>query len=293
MKDEIKKFLAINGKISCVCANTTSLVEEAVKIHDLSPVVSAAFGRLLTISAIMASEMKSKKNKLTIQINSSGPIGGMLVTAENTPKLKGYVKNPYVDIPLNDMGKLDVSGALGNEEYINVIKDLGLKEPYIGISPLVSGEIAEDFTEYFAKSEQRNTAIALGVLVNKDGIKASGGYLITAMPDATDEDITKVEQAIFKAGAISRLLEQNLSLEEIAMKVTGDNNIKLIEENIFPKYECDCSKEHMKEALKALGKEELTKILKEDKKIELTCHFCNQKYSFDENELLSMLVNED
>ena len=218
MQDKIIKFLAYNKKVSIVCAKTTNLVEETRKIHDLSPVATAAFGRLITISAIMASNMKNKEDKLTIQIKGNGPIQTMLVTANNIPELKGYVANPYVDIPLNEFGKLDVGGAVGNEGYINVIKDIGLKDPYVGISPLTSGEIADDFTNYFAKSEQTNSAVALGVLVNKDGVKASGGYMITPMPDATDEEIFKIEQSIFKAGAISKMLDEKLTLEEIAKK---------------------------------------------------------------------------
>ena len=216
MQDKIIKFLAYNKKVSIVCAKTTSLVEETRKIHDLSPVATAAFGRLITISAIMASNMKNKEDKLTIQIKGNGPIQTMLVTANNIPELKGYVANPYVDIPLNEFGKLDVGGAVGNEGYINVIKDIGLKDPYVGISPLTSGEIADDFTNYFAKSEQKNTAVALGVLVDKNGVKSAGGYIITPMPDATEEEISKIEQSIFKAGAISKMLDEKLTLEEIA-----------------------------------------------------------------------------
>ena len=208
----------------------------------------------------------------------------MVATANNFPKIKGYVANPVVDLPLNEDGKLDVSKAVGNG-YINVIKDIGLKEPYVGICPLVSGEIAEDFAEYFAKSEQKNTAVALGVLVDKDGVKSAGGYIITPMPDATNEEISQVEQAIFKAGAISKMLDNNLSLQEIAKKITGDENIKLIEENITPIYECDCSKEYMAEALATLDKIELKSMIEEDGKAELTCHFCNKKYHFTKEEL--------
>ena len=285
MQDKIMKFLAYDGKISVVCASTTKLVEEARKIHDLSPVATAAFGRLLTISAIMGNEMKSKEDKLTVQMKGNGPLGTMLVTADNFPRVKGYVANPVVDLPLNDMGKLDVGGAVGNAGFINVIKDIGLKEPYVGICPLISGEIAEDFAEYFAKSEQKNTAVGLGVLVNKEGVKSAGGYIITPMPDATEEDISNIEQNIFKAGAVSKMLDQKLTLKEIGEKITGDKNIKVLTENITPKYECDCSKEHMAEALKTIGKQELEKIIKEDEKAELTCHFCNKKYMFTKEEL--------
>ena len=290
MQDKIKKFLAYNGKISITCANTTDLIEKARQIHDLSPVATAAFGRMLTITAIMGNEMKNKTDKLTVQIKGNGPIGSMLVTSDNSPKVKGYVTNPHVDLPLNEFGKLDVSGAVGMQGYINVIKDIGLKDPYIGILPLVSGEIGDDFANYFVNSEQRNSAVALGVLVDQNGVRAAGGYLINPMPDATEEEISRVEQSIFKAGAISKMLDNNLTLEEIAKLVTGDNNIKEIENNVIPVYECDCSKEHMKEALISIGREELEDILKTDKKAEIVCHFCNKKYIFTEQELKEILL---
>lgn len=285
MADKIKKFLAYDGKISVICAETTEMVEEARKIHDMSPVVTAAFGRVLTMTAIMATEMKGSKDKLTVQIKGSGEIGSIVVTANNYPILKGYAINPKVEIPLNEFGKLDVSGAIGNQGYINVIKDIGLKKPYIGISPLVSGEIAEDFANYFINSEQRNSAVALGVLVDKDGVRASGGYLINPMPDATEEEISKIEQAIFKAGAMSKMLDQQLTLEQIAIKITGDENIKTIEENIVPKFKCDCSKEHMSNALISIGKDELTDIIEKEGKAEIICQFCNKKYNFTKEEL--------
>ena len=289
MSDKIIKCLAYNGKISVVCANTTELVEKARNIHDLSPVTTAAFGRLLTITALMGNEMKNEKDKLTIQMKGNGPIGMMVTVANNFPVVKGYVANPVVDLPLNEDGKLDVGGAVGHSGFINVIKDIGMKEPYIGVSTIISGEIAEDFAEYFAKSEQKNTAVALGVLVNKNGVKSAGGYMITPMPDATDEEISQIEQSIFKAGAISRMLDEKLSLLEIAKKVTGDNNIEVIEENITPIYECDCSKEHMAEALATLDKNVLKEMIEEDGKAELVCHFCNKKYEFSKEELEDIL----
>lgn len=291
MSDKIVKFLAHNGRISVTCADTTQMVEEARNIHDMSPVVTAAFGRLLTITAIMATEMKGSKDKLTVQLKGNGPIGVMIATANNKPIVKGYATNPVVELPLNEDGKLDVSGAVGFEGYINVVKDIGLKDPYIGISPLVSGEIAEDFANYFVNSEQRNSAVALGVLVDKNGVRASGGYLINPMPDATEEDIVAVEQAIFKAGAMSKMLDQNLTLEEIAKKITGDENVEIIENNIVPEFKCDCSKEHMQDALMTIGKEELEDIIEKEGKAELVCHFCNKKYQFDRNDLENILKN--
>ena len=254
MQDKIIKILAYEGRVSVICAKTTNLVEKARKVHDLSPVTTALLGRILTMGSIMGTEMKSAKEKLTIQIKGNGPAGMAVVTANHLSQVKGYVANPQLDIPLNEDGKLDVAGAMGREGYINVIKDKGLKDPYIGICPLVSGEIAEDFAEYFAKSEQM------------------------------------LEQHIFQAGAISKMLDQNMLLEEIAKKITGDNAIQVIGETIEPTYVCDCSKEFMKNGLATIGTQELQTIIEEDGKAELVCHFCNQKYVFTKEELEKVLT---
>lgn len=293
MPDQIIKFLAHSGKISVICADTTNLVEKARQTHDLSPVVTAAFGRMLTITAIMGAEMKNRKDKLTVQIKGNGPIEMMVATTSNEPKVKGYVINPQIDIPLNEFGKLDVGGAVGQQGYINVIKDIGLKDPYIGISPLTTGEIADDFANYFVNSEQRNSAVALGVLVDKNGVKSAGGYLINPMPDAKEEEIAKIEQAIFKAGAMSKMLDEKLTLKEIAQKITGDDNVQVIEEKITPKYECDCSKEHMADGLATIGKEELQTLIETDGEAELVCHFCNKKYQFSKQDLEGIIKNID
>ena len=265
------------------------MVDEARKTHDLSPLATATLGRIITMAAIMGTEMKNSHDKLTLQIKGSGPIGMIIAVANNSPKVKAFVGNPYVDLPLNDIGKLDVGNAVGNQGYINVIKDIGMKEPYIWISPLVSGEIAEDFANYFANSEQRESAVAVGVLVDKNGVKSSGGYLIQLMPGSTEEEITKIEQAIFKAGAISKMLDEELTLTQIAKKITGDENIQILDENITPVYECDCSKEHMKDGLATIGKKELEDIIEKEGKAELVCHFCNKKYEFSKKELEEIL----
>ena len=272
-----------------MCADTTKLVEEARKIHDLSPVATAAFGRMLTMTVMMGAEMKNVTDKLTVQVKGNGPIQMMVATCNNKPEVKGYVVNTQVDIPLNEFGKLDVSGAVGNQGYINVIKDIGLKEPYIGISPLVSGEIAEDFANYFVTSEQRQSAVALGVLVDKDGVRAAGGYFINPMPDATEEDISTIEQSIFKAGAMSKMLDEKLSLVEIAKRITGDENVEVIEDTRVPIYHCDCSKEHMTEGLMTLGKEELEDMIQTEGQANLECHFCNKQYHFTKEELEKIL----
>lgn len=289
MSDKITTFLAYEGRIAITCIKTTDLVEEARKIHDLSPLATATLGRVLTITALMANEMKNKEDKITVQVKGDGKIGTILAVANNVPEVKGYVQNPYVDLPLNEFGKLDVGGAVGINGYIHVIKDIGLKKPYIGVSNLTSGEIADDFTNYFVNSEQRQSAVALGVLVDKNGVRDAGGYLITPMPDATETDISNVEKGIFEAGAISKMLNEKLTLVEIAKKVTGDKNIKAIEDCKLPIYKCDCSKEKMENALMAIGKEELKSIINEDGKAELVCHFCNKKYSFNKQELENIL----
>lgn len=287
--DKINKFLAYNGRINVICCNTTTLVEEARKKHDLSPVVTAALGRLLTVTSLMATDLKNKEDKLTIQIKANGPIESMVTVANSNNEVKGYAKNTVVDIPLNEDGKLDVGGAVGFDGFINVIKDIGLKEPYVGMVPLVSGEIGDDFANYFVKSEGQDAAVAVGVLVDKNGVKSAGGYIIKPMPDATNEDILKLEQNIFKAGSISKMLDEKLSLEEIAKKITGDEDIKLIEDDINPKYQCNCNRNRFERGLISLGKEELKKLIETQDKIETTCQFCNKKYEFTKQEIEELL----
>ena len=289
MKDQIIRFLAYNGKISVICAKTTNLVEKSRELHDLSPLATAVMGRVLTITALIGCEMKNKKDTMTVQIKGNGPIGKIVAVSNNIPQVKAYLQEPQIDLPLNEFGKLDVGGAVGNKGFINVIKDIGLKEPYIGISPLVSGEIAEDFANYFQISDQKQTAVALGVLVDKNGVRSSGGYIISPMPDATEEEISKVEQAIFKAGAISKMLDNNLTLEEIAKKITGDENVQVVDDSIEPVYECECNKEKFAEGLATLGKKQLTELIEEDEKAEIQCQFCNKKYNFNKNELIEIL----
>lgn len=289
MKDQIIRFLAYNGKISVICAKTTNLVEKSRELHDLSPLATAVMGRVLTITALIGCEMKNKKDTMTVQIKGNGPIGKIVAVSNNIPQVKAYLQEPQIDLPLNEFGKLDVGGAVGNKGFINVIKDIGLKEPYIGISPLVSGEIAEDFANYFQISDQKQTAVALGVLVDKNGVRSSGGYIISPMPDATEEEISNIEQAIFKAGAISKMLDNNLTLEEIAKKITGDENVQVVDDSIEPVYECGCNKEKFAEGLATLGKKQLTELIEEDEKAEIQCQFCNKKYNFNKNELIEIL----
>lgn len=286
--DNIIKFLAYQGRIQITCASTTKLVEEARKIHDLSPVTTAALGRTLTMAAIMGAQLKGKEDTISIQIKGNGPIGGITVAVDKDLKTRGYVTNPQLEMPLREDGKLNVGAAVGKEGFLYVIKDLGMKKPYIGTSKLVTGEIAEDFANYFFTSEQKNTAVALGVLVDKNGVKASGGYIISAMPDATENDIFILEQRIKEAKPISQMLDENMSLIDIAKDITGDEQIEIIEEKLEPVYACNCEKGKLERALASIGKEELRVMIEEDKGAELVCHFCNQKYIFSEEELQAL-----
>lgn len=284
--DKIIRCLAHNGKVNVRCINSTNMVETARNLHDLSPTATAALGRLLTITSLLGKEMKDEKGTITTQVKGNGPIGNMTAVADNNGNVKGYVSNPQLDLPLNSQnGKLNVGAAVGKKGMIYIIKDIGLKEPYIGMTPIISGEIAEDFTNYFATSEQTPTVVALGVLVDKNGVKAAGGYLITLMPDAGEEEIVKIEQALKSADNISKMLEDGKQLVEIAEIVTGDNNLMYFEDDLVPVYSCNCSREKMEKNLIAIGKEELEDIIETDGKAELVCHFCNKKYDFSKEEL--------
>lgn len=295
MKNKIIKFWAYNKKVSVMCVDTTKLVEEIKNLHDLTPTSTAALGRVATVATMMAHlDIKELTDSITIQIRGDGELGSIvaIVNLENNKKanIKAYVENPHVELPLNEYGKIDVGMAVGKKGYINVIKQNEItKANYNGLIPLVSGEIAEDFTEYFVKSKQTPTALSLGVLVNKDGVKKAGGYIINPMPDAKEEDITKIEDALFIADSISVMLDDGLSLEEIAKKVTGDENVEIIEDDLDVEYKCLCSKQNFERGLISLGKEELTQILVEDEKIDTKCHFCHKEYHFSKEEIEDMI----
>ena len=285
--DEIKKYLACEGRVNIICAETTQLVEEARKLHDLSPVATAALGRLLTIGSIMGSNLKEADESITLQIKANGELGKLTCVTYGTSNVKGYVENPVVDLPLKSNGKLDVGTAVGTEGFLYVIKDIGLKDPYVGITPLVSGEIAEDFTKYFAESEQKPSVIALGVLVDSNGVKKAGGYFITLMPDATDADIAQIEKAVQEAESISTMLEKNMTLQQIAETVTADDNLMVMLKEIKPKYECNCDKDKFLKGLATLKREDLEEIFENQETIETTCEFCNKKYAIKKEEVLN------
>lgn len=283
--DSIKKYLACEGRVNIICAETTELVEEARKTHDLSPVATATLGRLLTMGAIMGTRLSEEDESITLQIKGNGPIGMVTCVVDAKPSVKGYVEVPTVDVPLKDNGKLDVGGAVGQEGFLYVIKDLGLKDPYIGVIPLTTGEIAEDFTKYFAESEQTPSAIALGVLVDQNGVKKAGGYFITLMPDATEEDIDQIEKAFASAEPITKMLEKEMSLQQIAETVTNDDNLMVLLKDITPKYECNCNKEKFLKGIRSLGEEDKEYLFNGEDKIETVCRFCNKKYELRKEEI--------
>lgn len=291
MEGRIIKFLAYEGRALVKCIDSTNIVEEARKIHDLSPTVTAALGRLLTMTSMMGADLKEIEDSITVQIKGDGLAGTLTAVTDSNGNVKGYVTNPLVELPLNEVGKLDVSKAVGKNGMMYIIKDIGLKDPYVGMTPIISGEIAEDFTNYFAKSEQTPTVVALGVLVDKNGVKKAGGYQISLMPDAKEEDIENIEAAIKKADTISKMLNDEISLEQIAKIVTGDNDIKIIDDTIKPEYKCDCSREKIEKGLIAIGEKELQDIMNTDGKAETVCQFCNKKYHFNKEEL-EKLINK-
>ena len=293
-RDRTAKFLCYDGKVSVIAAKTTDLVEYVKNLHGLTPTTTAAFGRFITISGMMGhTEIKEDNDSITIQLNGKGETGSLVSVIrreDGAIYVKGYISNPLVELPLKENGKLDVGGAVGANGYLNVIKENEItKQGYNGLVPLVSGEIAEDFASYFATSQQVPTVLALGVLVNKDGVKSSGGYMIHLMPDATEEEISKIEEAVSKAPTISEMLDQEKTLEEIVRTVTGDENIELIEDNLMIGYRCDCSKEKFEKGLISLGKKEIQEIIEEDGCANTKCHFCNKEYFFSREELQAIV----
>lgn len=295
MQNKITKFLAYEGRVYVIISDTTALVDETRDIHDLTPTTTAAVGRIVTAMSMIAhTDLKDEKDSITAQFKGDGPIEGVTaITMLNNNKqarVKVYIKNPHVELPLNKEGKIDVGGAMGHSGFLNIIKqNEETLARYSGMVPFVSGEIAEDFTNFFAYSKQRPTAIGLGVLVDKNGVRKAGGYMINPMPDATEEDITKIEEALKNAGTISSMLDNNMSLLDIAKKITGDEKVSILEENLDVVYECDCSRETTENGFISLGKEELKKIIEEDGKAEVECHFCHKKYNFNKEELEEIL----
>lgn len=279
MKDYIVRATAANSQIRAFAATTRDMAETSRKIHNTSPVVTAALGRLLTGAAMMGSMMKGEKDILTIQMKGDGPVNGLTVTADSSANVKGYPGNPNVIIPPNYLGKLDVGAAIGYGT-LTVIKDLGMKEPYVSQVALTTSEVAEDLTYYFASSEQVPSAVALGVLMNKDNtVRQAGGFIIQLMPFADEKVVTILEEKISKITSVTNMLEEGMTPEDILNDVLGDFDVEF-NDTIPTGFNCNCSKERVEKVLVSLGRKELTNIINDGEDIELNCHFCNKKYNF-------------
>lgn len=282
--DYIVKATAADAQIRAFACSTRKLVEEARKIHDLSPVVSAALGRLLSAGAMMGSMLKGDDDVLTLQIKGSGPIGGLTVTADSKARVKGTAINPQVMLPPSAAGKLDVGRAVG-EGILSVIKDMGLKEPYVGQTQIQTGEIAEDLTYYFATSEQIPSAVGLGVLMNRDNtVRQAGGFIIQLMPFADDTIIDGLENKLKSMDSVTKLLDDGNTPQQMLELLLGDFGIEFTEE-LETSYYCDCSSERVERALISIGRNELDEMIRDNKPIEVKCHFCEKAYNFDVEDL--------
>ncbi len=288
MNDYIIRATAANDQIRAFAAVTTEMVETAREHHNTSPVATAALGRLLTAGAMMGSMMKGEKDVLTLQIKAGGPLQGITVTADSQGNVKGYVGNPDVCIPANSKGKLDVAGAVG-PGFLNVIKDMGLKEPYSGQVMLQTCEIAEDLTYYFATSEQVPSAVGLGVLMNKNNtVRQAGGFIVQLMPFAEEEVISRLEQNVQKINSVTSLLEEGHTPESLLEKVLEGFDMQ-INEKTDTRFHCNCTRERVEKALISIGRKELNEMIQEGKPIEMNCHFCNTNYTFTVEEMKEIL----
>ena len=288
MSDYIVRATAADNQIRAFAATTRELVEHAREIHNLSPVASAALGRLMTAGAMMGAMMKGEDDLLTLQIQGSGPIGGITVTADAKANVKGYVNVPDVILPPNEKGKLDVSGAVGTG-LLSVIKDMGMKEPYVGQTALQTGEIAEDLTYYFATSEQVPSSVGLGVLMTKENhVEEAGGFIIQLMPFTDEKVIDALEEKLGRMTSVTSLLKEGKSPEMILEELLGEFGLE-INETIPTQFYCNCSKKRVEKAIISIGKKEIKDMIADGKPIEVTCHFCNTNYEFSVEELKEIL----
>ena len=287
--DTLVRAITSDGMVQAVAVSTRELTERARQIHTTLPVATAALGRVLAAASMMGNALKDRAGSVTLQIKGGGPLGTVLAVSDHLGNVRGYVQQPHVDLPLRPDGKLDVGAAVGHEGTLTVIKDLGMKEPYVGSVALLGGEIAEDLAAYFVESEQIPTACALGVLVDRDqSVKAAGGYLIQLLPGAGENVITKVEGGVLAAGAATGLLERCGSPAEMLRTVLSDFEVEILEADPI-EYRCYCSRERVERALISLGRAELESLLEEQGGCELTCQFCDRVHRFSRAELEDLI----
>ena len=283
------RTIAQDGSAVCIAVDSTDIVAEMERIHKPSATVTAALGRLITAASIMGSMLKNETDSVTVRLSGGGPAGSLIAVSDSHGNPRGYVTNPVVEIPLNQYGKLDVAGAVGKEGTLSVIKDVGLPEMSTGSVPIVSGEIAEDITSYYAISEQTPTVCALGVLVNPDlTVKAAGGYLVQLLPGADEDAISRLEQNIKGIKPISAMVESGMTPEGISNIVLNGFEPQILD-RANPVYRCTCSKKRVERALLSIGKEDLKKLAEEQETTEVNCHFCDKKYTFTRTELQDLL----
>ena len=290
MADRIVRAISTDGMVQAAAICSRDLTERARQIHKTLPVATAALGRALAAASMMGNALKSDGASLTLQFKGGGPLGTVLAVSDNEGCVRGYVTNPHTDLPLRPDGKLDVGGAVGHDGTLTVIKDLHMKEPYVGTIDLLGGEIAEDVAGYFVESEQIPTACALGVLVDRDqSVKSAGGYLIQLMPGAGEDTIAKVEGGVMAAGPVSAILEQNDDPEALLRTVMSDFDLKILE-TCPVSYKCYCSRQRVERALISLGKSELEQMLAEQGGCQLTCQFCDAVYDFSADDLRVLIA---
>ena len=288
MGDYIVRATAANSQIRAFAITSRDTVEAARKAHDTSPVATAALGRLLSAGAMMGAMMKGEKDLLTLQIHASGPLNGLIVTADSQGRVKGYVGNPSVILPPNDKGKLDVGSAVGIG-FLNVIKDMGLKEPYLGQTELKTGEIGDDLTYYFAASEQVPSTVGLGVLMNRDNtVRQAGGWIIQLMPFAEESVISALEENLKEITSVTALLDEGMSPEDLLQRLLGNLGVEM-NDTLPVEFYCNCDKARVEKALISIGKQEIKQMIADGKPVELNCHFCNTNYVFTIEELKAIL----
>ena len=289
MSDRIIRAVTCDGAIKILAMTARETVDEARRIHDLTPLTSAALGRTLVAASLLGNDLKGENDTITVRIDSDGPIGSIVAVSDSLGYVRGYCKNPQADLPVRESDrKIDVSGGVGNGT-LSIIKDLGMKEPYIGQTQLVSGEIAEDITAYLATSEQIPSVCALGVLVERDwSIRAAGGYIIQLLPGVYDDEIDRLEECIKKARAVTECLDEGMSLEEILETTLTGFEIEVLDEYEVG-YKCTCSRERTRGVLMSIGAEELRTIAEEDGQAEVNCQFCDNKYLFNKEELYEII----